>query len=259
MPVTPNSAAILRARNFPENSHFFYELAYPAAADMGANVVYAGVANFSRNMLADSAISMAMGFFDPPKARWLGGLAYHSILPEQPIANPAERPDSYIIPLRNELAAKYVGSRLAKFVANYVHRPKATGVEPGWTLGKVYEKLGERSTNPWTAEHREYLAVMLNEPGFNALLITNLLGDKFSEDDCLDDDPTTISMTKFIDGLNGNPRDSRDIFWPIYAHRYAPTKSQFVSQLLTWANGGDPSIFGSFGDAYERYQPSPSA
>ena len=253
-----NPVTILHAGNFPATSHFYYEVGTPNVDSMDTNVAYAGVANFNRDGLVGNALGIAIGFFEPPKTRWLGGLAYHAILPEPPRPHLAERPDPHQIEVRNELAAKFAAHLLTEFTANYVHRPKVTGVEPGWDLGSIYAKLSERiARDPWRSDHREYLAVMLSDPGFNAVVMAKTRADLFSEDDCVDGDPTKISIGKFINRLNNNARDSRAIFNDIYTVKYARAKTEFVQAILGWANGKGGNIFGRVEDFYTPPKDAP--
>lgn len=248
-----NPVTILWDQKFPEISHFYYELGNPYADTMDTNVTYAGVPSYNRRILAENTVGVCLGYFEPPKARWLGGLIYHAILPEPPHPDIAERPDPQQIPLRNQLAAIYSAHMLGEFVRGYVHRPKVTGVEPGWDLGQIYGKLGERrASTPWLGKQREYLAAMLAEPGFNAVLMAWARGLLFSNEDCVDGDETKISMEKFIDSLNRDLNDSRAIAANLYTQQYARIKTEFVRSILAWATGkSNWHIFGRVGDHYQ--------
>lgn len=253
MAEAPNPIAILDAGNFPASGYAFYELADPSAQNMDTTIVYAGVDPSSRNYLAERAASVSLGLLNPTKARWFSGLMYHVLLAEEPQPDPADRPAPELIPVRNELAASFAHDALKAFVNDNVHRPPATGVEAGWNLGKIHAALGERTApNAWQAAQQEQLAVMLNDPGFNAILMARWLGHRFSPEDCVEGDPTTISIQGFIDTLNSQPRDSRDIFGDIRVNHYAELKQGFALSLFAWVKGlGNTTIFGEISNYYK--------
>lgn len=252
-------ATLWHPERFPELSHFFYDLANPSASDMDTTVAYTGVAYLDRRNLAENTVGVALGLFNPQKARWLGALVYHAILPEPPLPNLEERPDPYMLPLRNELAAKFAKWALNEQVRHNVHKPNITAVAPSWTFGEVYARLGKgQEEAPWDVAQRRQLAAMLNEPDFNALLVARFLEDKLTDEFCLDDDPTTLSLDKFIDYLNSTPRDKRALFGRIHLQEFRDIKKEFVQRLLAWVNGkGNWDIFGKVDDAYKRF-PAPT-
>jgi hypothetical protein len=248
--TAPNPLAILEAAiTAPAEGNFYFDATDPAA-------VYGGAASFSCGQLAEKTVQTARGLFNPPLARWLGNLGYYALLVEPLPTDPAERPDPSLVPLRNELAVQYARFALRQTVQRYAHSPKATGVEPGWTLQRVYEKLGERPAgNPWQANQRLSLAAMLSEPVLNALVIADTYEERLDEEHCVDGDPTTLSLGKFITFLNRSTAiDSRSIFGAIYTETYAKRKREFIEALLAWVDSGQSKYFElSFDDAYDRY------